>query len=115
MLILLAFKESFNSLSRDHEIAGEIEERVASYIFQLPLSGSLESLISDIVGIGLLCLSTPSLGITHTPMVRQGRGRSTRFQLPLSGSQEPDKPHTREARARKRLSTPSLGITWTGG
>ena len=101
---------TFNSLSRDHEIAGEIEERVASYIFQLPLSGShagprqiqvdkaieifqlplsgsLESLISDIVGIGLLCLSTPSLGITAIEAPSRAKTKRYSFQLPLSGSQ----------------------------
>jgi hypothetical protein len=67
-------KESFNSLSRDHEVLDENKQIHALY-FQLPLSGSLG-----------LFLSTPSLGITHLVMTAQMDDEYMNFQLPLSGS-----------------------------
>ena len=55
-------------------------------------------------------LSTPSLGITlhQTELLRRERKR---FQLPLSGSLEIAQNSRLKSLVRRKLSTPSLGIT----
>ena len=78
-------KTTFNSLSRDHGAVVVVVVVGAVEVFQLPLSGS-----------------PPHEG-------RAGKNIVPNFQLPLSGSQYV--PILYDPARKKKLSTPSLGIT----
>ena len=104
--------KTFNSLSRDHGITkccSGLKARGPSENLSTPSLG-----ITDPGGRGASrgpsSLSTPSLGITSRS--DEGPHRlSPDFQLPLSGSRSTP---VSFARAKRILSTPSLGITFAG-
>ena len=100
-------RSAFNSLSRDHKGVRPLPW-VPSASFQLPLSGSPDRLLDDV-----LChrkdLSTPSLGITY--------GSGFVGQLAYLGLSTPSLGITdcsmfiTDPSGSPALSTPSLGIT----